>query len=87
FETHRTVKSVAEALDIHPFMLSKWRKAYKDEVMQMVKNKDLTKPKKLKQNDELESLKQRIAELEEENDILKKWQRYQAGQRRKGSDS
>ncbi|MEZ8096970.1 transposase [Photobacterium swingsii] len=25
FETHRTIKSVAEALDIHPFMLSKWR--------------------------------------------------------------
>ncbi|MDO6496959.1 transposase [Photobacterium sanguinicancri] len=87
FETHRTVKSVAEALDIHPFMLSKWRKTYKDEVMQMVKNKDLAKPKKLKQNDELESLKQRIAELEEENDILKKWQRYQVEQRRKGSDS
>ncbi|WP_157072569.1 transposase [Photobacterium sanguinicancri] len=57
FDTHRTVKSVAEALDIHPFMLSKWRNAYKDEVIQMVKSKDLTKPKKLKQNDELESLK------------------------------
>ena len=87
FDTHRNVKSVAEALDIHPFMLSIWRNAYKDEVMQMVKSKDLTKPKKPKQNDELESLKRRIAELEEENDILKKWQRYQAEQRRKGSDS
>ena len=46
FETHRTVKSVAEALDIHPFMLSKWRKAYKDEVRHMVKSKDVAKPKK-----------------------------------------
>ncbi|MEZ8096969.1 hypothetical protein ACED51_22960 [Photobacterium swingsii] len=47
-----------------------------DEVMQMVKSKDFAKPKKLKQNDE----------LEKENDILKKWQRYQVEQRRKASD-
>lgn len=27
-QAHRSVKSVAEALDIHPFMLSRWRKEY-----------------------------------------------------------
>ncbi len=42
---------------------------------------------KLKPQDEISTLKQRIAELEEENDILKKWQRFQAEQRRKRFDS
>lgn len=86
FQSHRTVKSVAEALDIHPFMLSKWRRAYLDGVFGMPK----VPPKsqnKLKPQDEISTLKQRIAELEEENDILKKWQRFQAEQRRKRFDS
>jgi hypothetical protein len=43
------------------------------------------KPDKAK--DELSALKRRITELEEENDILKKWQRFQAEQRRKPTDS
>ena len=29
-QAHRSVKSVAEALDIHPFMLSRWRKEYRE---------------------------------------------------------
>lgn len=31
-EEHRSVKEVAEALDIHPFMLSHWRKEYREEI-------------------------------------------------------
>ena len=41
----------------------------------------------LKEQDELKKLRKRIAELEEENDILKKWQRFLAEERRKSSDS
>ncbi|QIR07980.1 transposase [Salinivibrio costicola] len=64
YETHRTVKSVAEALDIHPFMLSKWRKAYREGEFGMVKSlKNRVKPDKEK--DELSALKRRITELEE----------------------
>ncbi len=49
---------------------------------------ELSKPNaKLKEQDELKKLRKRIAELEEENDILKKWQRFQAEERRKSSDS
>ncbi|OOE79379.1 hypothetical protein BZG25_09155 [Salinivibrio sp. ML198] len=60
------MKSVAEALDIHPFMLSKWRKAYRDGEFGMVKSqKNKVKPDKAK--DELSALKRRIAELEEKN--------------------
>ncbi|WP_144775384.1 transposase [Marinobacter maritimus] len=29
-QAHRSVKSVAEALDIHPFMLSRWRKEHRE---------------------------------------------------------
>ena len=29
-QAHRSVKSVAEALDIHPMMLSRWRKEYRE---------------------------------------------------------
>lgn len=29
-QAHRSVKSVAEALDIHPFMLSCWRKEHRE---------------------------------------------------------
>ncbi|WP_227486574.1 MULTISPECIES: hypothetical protein [unclassified Salinivibrio] len=67
-------------------MLSKWRKAYLDGEFGMVKSqKNKVKPDKAK--DELSALKRRITELEEENDILKKWQRFQAEQRRKPTDS
>ncbi|WP_257281128.1 hypothetical protein [Endozoicomonas sp. ISHI1] len=36
---------------------------------------------------QLRQLKERIAELELENDLLKKWQRFLAEQRRKNSRS
>ena len=28
-----TIKSLAEKLDIHPFMLSRWRKDYREEIL------------------------------------------------------
>ena len=53
--------------------------------------KPTTKPSEpnaqLKEQDELKKLRKRIAELEEENDILKKWQRFLAEERRKHSNS
>ena len=42
---------------------------------------------KLLEQDEIKRLKRRVAELEEENDILKKWRRFQAEERRKNSAS
>jgi transposase len=76
-------KDVAQALDIHPLMLSRWRKEYREgkfnkkqryqsnsELMSKVPNKkELNKIKQLqKENDRLKM----------ENDLLKKWQRYLA---------
>lgn len=88
-QAHRSVKSVAEALDIHPFMLSRWRKEYREGkfAMKRVKKAPADAKKKIQEQDEIARLKRRIAELQEENDILKKFQRFQAEERRKRSGS
>jgi len=84
----RSCKEVAEALDIHPFMLSRWRKEFREGKFGMPKSKKPPKPEgKLLEQDEIKRLTRRIAELEEENDILKKWQRFLAEERRKDSAS
>jgi len=43
YQAHRSVKSIAEALDIHPFMLSLWFEEYREGkfAMKRVKNLDL----------------------------------------------
>ncbi|MBZ0331295.1 transposase [Halomonas sp. ANAO-440] len=88
-KAHRSVKGVAEALDIHPFMLSRWRKEYREGqfAMKRVKKAPANAKKKIQEQDEVARLKRRVSELEEENDILKKFQRFQAEERRKRSGS
>ncbi len=89
FDPERSVKEVAAALDIHPFMLSRWRKEFREGKYGPMKSttKSAKPNAQLKEQDELKKLRKRIAELEEENDILKKWQRFLAEERRKSSDS
>lgn len=77
------VQQVAEGLDIHPFMLSRWRKEYREGKLQGdgQKRVGVAKKKKspnAKQLTETARLKKEIARLKEENDLLKKWQRYLA---------
>ena len=88
-QAHRSVKGVAEALDIHPMMLSRWRKEYREGqfAMKRVKKAPADAKKLMKERDEINRLKRRISELQEENDILKKFQRFQAEERRKRSGS
>ena len=88
-QAHRSVKGVAEALDIHPMMLSRWRKEHREGkfTMKRVKRAPAEARKKISEQDEIDRLKRQIAELQEENAILKKFQRFQAEERRKRSDS
>lgn len=77
------VKQVADGLDIHPFMLSRWRKEYREGKLQGDGRKRavVTRKKKIpstKQVTENARLKKEIARLKAENDLLKKWQRYLA---------
>jgi len=82
------VKEVAKTLDIHPFMLSRWRKEFREgklvadkrqKVTSMAKDKkELTKVKKLEQENK---------RLRQENDLLKKWQRFLAEEHQNDLDS
>lgn len=90
-DPHRYIKDTALSLDIHPFMLSRWRTEYCEgklgyinpKHVDAMKKQKKTSPKKLT---EVERLKLEVERLEEENDLLKKWQRYLAEQHQKSLD-
>ena len=84
------VKDVAESLGIHPFMLSRWRKEYREGKIKMEKQRrpPKPKPKPIKSdNVRIRELEKQVARLKEENEILKKWQRFLAEQKRNASNS
>ena len=63
------VQAVAAALDIHPFMLSKWRKQVRDGVL-WGKGRDLTVPPR-REIERLQELERAHALLQEEHELLK----------------
>lgn len=77
------VQQVAEGLDIHPFMLSRWRKEYRDGKLKgdgrrRVKVDKQKQTASAKELTEIARLRRENERLREENDLLKKWQRYLA---------
>lgn len=79
------VQAVAAALDIHPFMLSKWRKQVRDGVLRG-KGRDLTVPP-LREIRRLQALERAHALLQEEHELLKKVIRFCSARRRTASPS
>ena len=82
-------KEVAVTLDIHPFMLSRWRKEYREGKIVADKRKKVTEVSS-KQAKELSKVKRLEAEnrkLKQEVDLLKKWQRFLAEEHQQGIDS
>ena len=78
------VKDVAAALDIHPFMLSLWRKQVRDGVIVAKGAKlDVKTKAELKR---LKELERQYKVLKEERELLKKAIRF-ASERRKSSSS
>ena len=69
------VQTVAAALEIHPFMLSKWRKDVKDGRLRGRPRK-APKPGVAREIAQLHALERKYAELEEEHDLLKKAIRF-----------
>jgi transposase len=71
-------KAVAEALNIHPFMLSRWKKQMRDGVLRKDNenspNTDLPNAL-LKAKQEIYDLRQRLKRALEENKVLKKAER------------
>ena len=82
------VQAVARTLDIHPFMLSRWRKEYREGKIVADKRKKVLSLKQDKTElDKLKRLEKENARLRQENDLLKKWQRFLAAERARNSAS
>ena len=86
------VKQVAQGLGIHPFMLSRWRKEYREGLLQgdgrkrvgVSKKRKVPSKKQLSENAQLKKENER---LKKENELLKKWQQYLAEQHQNDLDS
>jgi transposase len=79
------VQDVAAALDIHPFMLSLWRKQVSDGVIVTKAGKlDLETKAELKR---LRELERQYKILKEEHELLKKAIRFASDQKRKSLNS
>ena len=75
------VQAVARTLDIHPFMLSRWRKAYREGKIVPDKRKQVVSLKQEKAElDKVRRLEKENTRLRQENDLLKKWQRFVAAE-------
>ena len=80
------VQTVAAALEIHPFMLSKWRKDAKDGRLRgrAAKPPPAGPAREIAQ---LQALERKYAELQEEHDLLKKAIRFWSARRATASPS
>ena len=80
------VQDVADALDIHPFMLSKWRKHAREGLL---KARVGVSPAARAQREvrQLAELKRQYALLKEEHELLKKAIRFCSARRAKSSRS
>ncbi len=73
------VNQVAATLDIHPFMLSRWRREYREGQIVADGRKKVPNLKgDKKELDKIKRLERQVAELKQENELLKKWQRFLA---------
>lgn len=82
------VQEIAATLDIHPFMLSRWRKEYREgKIVADKKQKVTSFSKEKKELDRIKKLEKENARLRQENELLKKWQRYLAEQHQNDLDS
>jgi transposase len=79
------IRDVAAALDIHPFMLSLWRKQVRDGVIVAKGAKlDVKTKAELKR---LKELERQYKVLKEEHELLKKAIRFASEQRKRSSSS
>lgn len=81
------IKDVADALDIHPFMLSRWRKEYRDGLI-MAKGKTVViDPQTAAELRRLRKLEKAHKVLQQEHELLKKAIRFSLEQKKKSSRS
>lgn len=86
------VKDVAESLDIHPFMLSKWRKLAREGLLvkRPASKGKASKKKRMPstvQMSKYAQVKRELEALRKEHEFLKKFDRFRAQLKAKGSRS
>ena len=79
------VKTVAAALEIHPFMLSKWRKQVRDG--ELVGKPPPIEPAAVAELQRLREVEGQFKRLQMEHDILKKAIRFASERKAKSSPS
>ncbi len=88
-ERKHRISDIARQLDIHPVMIYRWRKVYRDKGL--LKYKGATSIKKSKKSNKstnrVAQLEKQVELLKKENDLLKKWQRYLAEEHQNDLDS
>ena len=78
------IQDVAEALDIHPFMLSRWRKEVREGRLR-VRVDAMPGIREQRRVEQFSALKRQYAMLREEHEILKKAIRFCSAQRQQSS--
>ena len=81
------VQTVADALDIHPFMLSRWRKEVRDGVLRGRARPVALPSRSVPEIQQLQVLKREHAMLKEEHELLKKAIRFSSERRQRSSRS
>jgi transposase len=81
------VQTVANALDIHPFMLSRWRKEVRDGMLTGRARRVELPSRPAREIKQLQALTREHALLKEEHELLKKAIRFSSEQRRRSSSS
>jgi transposase len=81
------VQTVAGALDIHPFMLSRWRKEVRDGVLNGRAKRGAVDSRQAREIKRLQALEREHAMLKDEHELLKKAIRFCSERRRKSSRS
>jgi transposase len=81
------VQTVADALDIHPFMLSRWRKEARDGRLKGRARRGVVEGRRAREIRRLQTLEREHAMLQEEHELLKKAIRFCSARRRRSSPS
>ena len=70
------VQTVAAALDIHPFMLSRWRKEAREGILKGRARRGVVEGRRAREIKRLQTLEREHAMLREEHELLKKAIRF-----------
>jgi transposase len=80
------IQDVADALDIHPFMLSRWRKEYREGRLR-ARVRVEPELRQRREVEQLSALKRKYALLREEHELLKKASRFCSARRQRSLPS